>query len=131
LQRQAYDIAFVFSTKYDPAANPLSRFEWWNRLQVRYFDYHRDLSPELIASMLRGKIVWQRSDGAEWAAIIELDAIRNAKVKSPTLAKAADRYVAPPGAKRNKNPHLPTTADVGTNLQSEIKNLKLLDVLHG
>jgi hypothetical protein len=79
-QRQAIDAIFVFSTKYDPAVNPMNRLAWWNRLQARYFDYHHDLSPELIASMLRGRIVWRRSDGAEWAAIIELDAIRNAKV---------------------------------------------------
>jgi 4-amino-4-deoxy-L-arabinose transferase-like glycosyltransferase len=88
-QRQAFDVVFVFSTKYDPAANPMSRLGWWNRLQARYFDYHRDLSPALVASMLRGRIVWQRSQGAEWAAIIELDAIRNAKAKNPTLAKEA------------------------------------------
>lgn len=83
-QRQAFDVAFVFSTKYDPPGNPMKRLGWWNRLQERYFDYHQDLPPTLIASMLRGRIVWQRAEGAEWAAIIELDEIRNAKMLDPS-----------------------------------------------
>jgi hypothetical protein len=86
-QRQSFDVAFVFSTKYDPPANPLNRLRWWNRLQARYFDDHRDLTPALIASMLGGRIVWQRSRGAEWVAIIELDAIRNARALPPEAAR--------------------------------------------
>ena len=83
-QRQSFDVAFVFSTKYDPPANPMKRLRWWNRLLERYFDYHQDLPPALIASMLRGRIVWQRAEGAEWAAIIELDEIRNARGEPPS-----------------------------------------------
>jgi len=82
-QRQAFDVAFVFSTKYDPPGNPMKRLHWWNRLQERYFDYHQDLPPALIASILRGRIVWQRAEGAEWAAIIELDEIRSAQALPP------------------------------------------------
>jgi hypothetical protein len=98
-QRQAFDVAFVFSTKYDPV-NPLNRLDWWNRVQVRYFDYHRDLSPALIASMLHGRIVWQRSAGAEWAAIIELDSIRNADASPHGGAKAEVKAVDKKNRKR-------------------------------
>ncbi len=77
-QRQAFDVAFVFSTKYDPPANPFSHFAWWNRMEERFFDYHHDLSPAIVARLLHGRIVWEQSSGGEWAAIIELDEIRNA-----------------------------------------------------
>jgi hypothetical protein len=77
-QRQAFDVAFVFSTKYDPPANPLGHLVWWNRMEERFFDYHHDLSPAIVAALLHGRIVWQQSSGGEWAAIIELDEIRNA-----------------------------------------------------
>lgn len=82
-QRQAFDVVFVFSTKYDPPRNFMNRFGWWNHLQERYFDYHKDLSPGLIAGLLQGRIVWQGSSGGEWAAVIELDEVRNARRRSP------------------------------------------------
>jgi hypothetical protein len=77
-QRQAFGVAFVFSTKYDPAANPLGHLAWWNRMEERFFDYHHDLSPAIVAALLHGRIVWEQSSGGEWAAIIELDEIRDA-----------------------------------------------------
>lgn len=82
-QRQAFDVAFVFSTKYDPAANPLGHLAWWNRMEERFFDHHHDLSPAIVAALLHGRIVWEQSSGGEWAAIIELDEIRNASGHPP------------------------------------------------
>jgi hypothetical protein len=93
-QREAFDVAFVFSTKYEPPHNFLNHPRWpilarlwqrWEYIQERYFDYHRDLPPEVIAQILGGRIVWQRSSGGEWAAVIELDKIRNARVAFPEL----------------------------------------------
>jgi hypothetical protein len=89
-QRETFDVAFVFSTKYDPPRNFLNQPRWpifarlwqmWEYIQERYFDFHRDLPPEVIAQMLGGRIVWQRSSGGQWAAIIELDKIRNARLR--------------------------------------------------
>jgi hypothetical protein len=56
-------------------------WQMWEYIQERYFDFHRDLPPEVIAQMLGGRIVWQRSSGGQWAAIIELDKIRNARLR--------------------------------------------------
>lgn len=77
-QREAFDVAFVFSTKYEPPLNLFNRLQWWNRILERYFDYHRDLPPELIAQILGGRLVWQEKRGGQWAAVIEIDRIRNA-----------------------------------------------------
>lgn len=90
-QRESFDVAFVFSTKYEPARNFFNRFEWWNRIQERYFDYHRDLPPELIAQMLGGRIVWQQNRGGQWAAVIELDKIRNAELEKYKLQSPSRR----------------------------------------
>jgi hypothetical protein len=91
-QREAFDVAFVFSTKYEPPRNFLNRPRWpiiarlwqmWEYIQERYFDFHRDLPPEIVAQMLGGRIVWQQSSGGQWAAIIELDKVRNARLAAP------------------------------------------------
>jgi hypothetical protein len=93
-QRQAFDVAFVFSTKYDPPANFSGRFAWWNRMEERFFDYHRDLSPALVAALLHGRIVWEQSSGGEWVAIIELDEVRNARLAQPGTGGAPPIYCA-------------------------------------
>jgi len=84
-QPDAFDVAFVFSTKYEPQRNFMSRFSWWEKIQERFFDYHRDLTPDVIAPMLHGRIVWQQNRGGQWAAIIEVDKIRNARLDLPDL----------------------------------------------
>ncbi len=78
-QRDAFDAVFIFNTKYEPPRNLLNRFRWWNAIQQRYFDYHRDLLPKQVAMMLNGKIVWQESRGGQWAAVILLERAQNAK----------------------------------------------------
>lgn len=66
---QPFDIAVVFSTKYEPS-RPLFQSSWWLGLSERYFGYHRDLRPFEIALMLHGTLVWQEQRGGHWAAII-------------------------------------------------------------
>ncbi|MGB9103959.1 MAG: glycosyltransferase family 39 protein, partial [Terriglobales bacterium] len=47
--RSSYRAALVFSTKFEP--RHLLRVPGWERLQERFFGYHRDLPPELIARL--------------------------------------------------------------------------------
>ena len=65
-----YDAAFVFSTKYDPGPGPLAHLQFWRRSDEKYFGFHDDLSPEAIAKLLGGNIVWQQRRGPLWAAVI-------------------------------------------------------------
>ena len=62
-----FDAALVFSTKYEP---PRGLGDWWEDIQTRYFDYHRDLPPEAAAALLGGKILYREQRGAEWVAVI-------------------------------------------------------------
>ena len=71
-ERDSYDTALVFSTKYTP---PPGR---WN-LPValgsdeRYYDFHHDLSPAEVAAALHGKVVWQAERKGQWAAVLRFD----------------------------------------------------------
>lgn len=71
VMRPQYQVAYVFSTKYDQPT--WLDYKWRDTLAQRYFDYHKDLQPELIANILGGKIVFLGRKKAEWVAIIEMD----------------------------------------------------------
>lgn len=75
-----FDLAYVFSTKYEAPSQP-ALLRWWERLQEPFFDYHRDLPPELVARALGGRIVWRQQRNGQWAAVIALERVQNARVE--------------------------------------------------
>jgi hypothetical protein len=75
---EPYDVALLFSTKYE-----ISRritWEWWERQQRRFFDFHEDIPPELAAQMLGGQIVFQERRGGEWVAVVDRKRAQNARL---------------------------------------------------
>lgn len=70
-QQTSYQVAYLFSTKYEAA--PWFRSEAWERLNRKFFDYHRDLSPQAAAELLGGKVVFVKTSKAEWVEIIEME----------------------------------------------------------
>lgn len=66
-----YQVAYLFSTKYE--ASTWFHSDFWDRLNQRYFDYHRDVSPEIAAGLLGGKVVYLARKKAEWVEIIEME----------------------------------------------------------
>jgi hypothetical protein len=84
--REAYEVALVFSTKYEPRTSLFQRLPFWQRIQERYFDYHRDLPPAAAADILQGKIVWHQRRGRQWIAIIAVEHVENAGLRRPQLA---------------------------------------------
>jgi hypothetical protein len=67
---QGYSAAVVFSTKYDPPRLPFflgRRSEQWDE---RYFDFHRDLPPGVIAHVLGGTVVWGAAHKGQWVAVL-------------------------------------------------------------
>ena len=90
--RSHYEVALVFSTKYDPPRplldrlrigrwNP-NRWKTWEDWKRRFFGYHRDLPPAAIAQILDGHIVFSEERKGEWVAVIGMERpeILNAKV---------------------------------------------------
>ena len=89
--RQNYDVALVFSTKYDPphpfAERILGLFPQWQTWKRDFFGYHRDLPPAAIAHILGGHVVFAKEQKGQWAAVIEMDTgeIRDASNSHATL----------------------------------------------
>ena len=69
--RSHYQVALVFSTRYDQPTWFGSRA--FENLSRRYFDYHSDAPPEVIANLLGGKIVFLEREKAEWVAVLEIE----------------------------------------------------------
>jgi hypothetical protein len=63
-----YSSALVFSTKEQPAMLPFHLNS--PATEEEYFGLHRDLSAAQIAHQLDGDLVWQTSDGLQWAAVL-------------------------------------------------------------
>ncbi|MBI2677220.1 MAG: glycosyltransferase [Candidatus Koribacter versatilis] len=76
--RSPYDVALLFSTKYEPAK--LVRWGFWERQQKRFFDYHQDVPPQFAAQMLGGNIVFEEHRGAEWVAVVEFKRARDVRL---------------------------------------------------
>jgi 4-amino-4-deoxy-L-arabinose transferase-like glycosyltransferase len=71
--RQTYTTALIFSTKYNPPGWTLSLGRLNQRLDARYFGFHRDLDPALIARILRGRVVWSEQRHGQWAAVLHFN----------------------------------------------------------
>jgi hypothetical protein len=66
-----WNAALIFSTKYDPPPRAHSTLQSDNQaIDSRYFGFHRDLPPAVIARLLDGTVAWQRASKGEWAAVL-------------------------------------------------------------
>jgi hypothetical protein len=65
-----YSAALVFSTQYDPPRLWLSLGRTNEQLDTRYFDFHRDLPPGMIARVLGGRVVWGAERKGQWVAVL-------------------------------------------------------------
>jgi Dolichyl-phosphate-mannose-protein mannosyltransferase len=73
--RGHFDVALVFSTKYQPphAVFGIENWDAWQRIKEKFFGYHRDLLPEEIAQHLGGTIVYHKEMNGQWIAVIAVD----------------------------------------------------------
>jgi hypothetical protein len=81
--RDKYEVALVFSTKYEPSPSPWDRWQTWTDLKTRFFGFHRDLPPAASAQILGGHVVFSERRQGQWIAVIEMerDEIRNAEMR--------------------------------------------------
>jgi hypothetical protein len=79
--RSHFEVALVFSTKYEPAHSLLDRWETWIDLKRRFFGFHRDLPPAAVAQILGGRVVFAQERKGQWVSVIEVEReeIQNAK----------------------------------------------------
>jgi hypothetical protein len=73
-----FDVALVFSTKYEPRQPVLEHWQTWTDLKILYFGYHRDVRPWTAAQILGGHVVYSERRDGQWVAVIEMDRIEEA-----------------------------------------------------
>jgi hypothetical protein len=71
--RSHFEVALVFSTKYEPAHPLLGRWKAWEDLKRRFFGFHRDLPPSAVARILGGKVVFFEERKQQWVGVIEME----------------------------------------------------------
>jgi len=71
--RDRFDVALVFSTKYQPAHPLLENWGAWQRIKETFFGYHRDLLPDDIARRLGGTIAYRNERNGQWIAVIAVE----------------------------------------------------------
>ena len=76
----AYTAAFVFSTKYDSPHLPFSLGRRNEVLDMRFFGFHHDLTPAVIARILDGSVTWRAERKGQWAAVLHFNRPQEAQV---------------------------------------------------
>jgi dolichyl-phosphate-mannose-protein mannosyltransferase len=80
--RSRFDVALVFSTKYQPEHIMFDRWHRWQEWKSRYFGYHVDLTPQVAASVLGGKVVYAEPRRGQWVGIIEMQKYEEAMLSA-------------------------------------------------
>jgi 4-amino-4-deoxy-L-arabinose transferase-like glycosyltransferase len=76
--RGQFDVALVFSTKYEPPHPLFEDWKTWTRWKTEFFGYHRDLPPAAAAQILGGQLVYEDHVKAQWVAVIGLERVEEA-----------------------------------------------------
>src|SRR5256885_11239636 len=71
--RSSFDVAMVFSTKYEPRHSLLERWRTWQQWKTRFFGYYRDIPPAAAAQILGGRLVYIEARNGQWVGIIEME----------------------------------------------------------
>ena len=78
-----YTAALIFSTKYDPPHLLLSLGRRNEAIDTRFFDFHHDLAPVVIARILDGSVTWHAQRKGQWAAVLHFNRPQEAELHKP------------------------------------------------
>ena len=78
--RSDFDLALVFSTKYEPPHPWFERWRKWQQWKTEFFGYHRDVPPDVAAQVLGGRLVYLDVRHGQWIGVIEMERIEEARV---------------------------------------------------
>lgn len=87
--RREFDVALVFSTKYQPAHPWFESWTTWQEWKTRYFGYHRDVPPVAAKKLLGGQLVYIETHDGQWVGIIEMDQVENTEAANRRLVSCA------------------------------------------
>ena len=78
-----FDVALVFSTKYDPPHSWFEHWRQWQQWKTEFFGYHRDVPPAAAAQILRGRLVYTETRHNQWIGVIEMEPVEEAEGAAP------------------------------------------------
>jgi hypothetical protein len=78
--RSNFDVALVFSTKYEPPHPWFERWRTWQRWKTEFFGYHRDIPPAAAAQILGGRLVYNDISNGQWVGVIEMEQVEEARM---------------------------------------------------
>jgi hypothetical protein len=84
-----FDIAYLFSTKWEPPHPWFAGPFFGKRTEERFFDYHQDLSPEAAAGILGGRVLMYENRNNEWVALIAIENVEEATARSASAMTTA------------------------------------------
>jgi len=92
----SFDIAMVFSTKYEPPHPWFERWRQWEEWKTEFFGYHRDVPPAAVAQLLGGRLVYNDARKGQWIGVIEMEPVVEALMPNlgsviPSAAKSSAR----------------------------------------
>jgi hypothetical protein len=100
-----FDVALVFSTKYDPPHPWFEHWRQWQEWKTQFFGYHRDAPPAAAAQILAGRIVYSEARNGQWIAVIEPEQIEEArKANTPSVSSRAQRERAKHAHAESRDP---------------------------
>ncbi|HXR16825.1 MAG TPA: glycosyltransferase family 39 protein [Terriglobales bacterium] len=79
--RSNFDVALVFSTKYEPPHPWFERWRAWQRWKTEFFGYHRDVPPAAAAQILGGRLVYNDTRQGQWVGVIEMEQVEEARTE--------------------------------------------------
>jgi hypothetical protein len=83
--RSNFDVALVFSTKYEPAHPIFEHWQTWQRWKTRFFGYHRDVPPQAAAQLLGGRLIYSETRKGQWVGVIEMERVYDAQAANPVM----------------------------------------------
>ncbi len=108
--RSGFDVALVFSTKYEPRHPWFTAWHPWQEWKARFFGYHRDVPPAAAAQILGGHLVYADSRAGQWIAIVELERVEEAQGSTRPIAEPDRRGFYCPNLARMTPITTPPTA---------------------
>jgi hypothetical protein len=83
--RSNYEVALIFSTKYEPGPARWDGWRTWTEWKTRFFGFHRDLPAAAAAQILGGRVVFSEQKQGQWIAVVEIQPseVQNAEVRMP------------------------------------------------
>ena len=97
-----FEVALVFSTKYEPGPALWDQWRTWTEWKTRFFGFHRNLPPAAAAQILGGHTVFSEQRKGQWIAVIEMERIEEAKLPPRSQFQS---FFSQPTSRQRSIPH--------------------------